>query len=178
MTIHFTCRQTRLTPALRQFSEEKLARLERYLDKDREVHMVLTVEKHRHQAEMTINSSRRHFASTAITDDLYTAIGLVLDKMGKQLRRDKRRRTASRRHDPRPVRAAGTLDTPSGNGGGSVSQRRILKEDTRTEAMTVDQAADDLVASESPFLVFRNTESGQMNVIYRRPDGDFALIED
>jgi len=177
MTIHFTCRQTRLTPALRQFAEEKLARLERYLDKDREVHMVLTVEKHRHQAEMTINSARRHFGSAAITDDLYTAIGLVLDKMGKQLRRDKRRRTASRRHDPRPVREA-ALDSQDGNGAGTESQRRILKEGVRSEPMTVDQAADHLVASENPFLVFRNTESGQMNVLYRRSDGDLALIED
>ena len=178
MTIHFTCRQTRLTPALRQFAEEKLTRLERYLDKDREVHMVLTVEKHRHQAEMTINSARRHFAGTAITDDLYSAIGLVLDKMGKQLRRDKRRRTDKRRHDGRQARTGESQALQAGNGTGMESARRILKETARSRPMTADEAADDLIASENPFLVFRNTESGQMNVLYRRPDGELALIED
>jgi putative sigma-54 modulation protein len=178
MTIKFTCRQTRLTPALRQFAEEKLARLERYLDKDREIHVVLTVEKHRHQAEMTINSSRRHFASAAITDDLYTAIGLMLDKMGKQLRRDKRRRTDWRRQDTRQSWAAGEMNGGGENGDSALARHRIVKDAVKFQPMTAQEAAEGLFASEDPFLVFRNTESGQMNVLYKRPDGVFALIED
>lgn len=179
MTIRFTCRQTRLTPALRQFAEEKLSRLQRYLDADSEVHMVLSVEKHRHQAEMTINSARRLFTGTAITDDLFTAIGLVLEKLEKQMRRDKRRRSDRRRQETQRMRATAETEASRGNGHGQTgSMPRILREKGPLRAISAETAADDVEESQLDFLVFRNTESEQLSVIYRRPDGRLGLIED
>ncbi|MCZ6746800.1 MAG: ribosome-associated translation inhibitor RaiA [Acidobacteria bacterium] len=179
MTIRFTCRQTRLTPALRQFAEEKLSRLQRYLDADSEVHMVLSVEKHRHQAEMMINSARRLFTGTAITDDLYAAIGLVLDKLEKQLRRDKRRRNNRRRRETRQIRTTAEATASRGNGhGGKRSLPRILREKRPLRSMSAETAADDVEESQQDFLVFRNSESEQLSVIYRRPDGRLGLIEE
>jgi putative sigma-54 modulation protein len=180
MTIRFTCRQTRLTPALRQFAEDKLSRLQRYLDDDNEVHMVLSVEKHRHQAEMMISSARRLFTGTAITDDLYAAIGLVLEKMEKQLRRDKRRRNDRRRREIHQIRTtAAATASQGGNGhGGAGSGRRILRETGELRSMSAESAADDVEESQRDFLVFRNSDSEQISVIYRRPDGRLGLIED
>ena len=179
MTIRFTCRQTRLTPALRQFAEDKLSRLERYLDADSEVHMVLSVEKHRHQAEMMINSTRRLFTGTAITDDLYAAIGLVLEKMEKQLRRDKRRRNDRRRREGHLLRTPGAAPTAHDNGHGlPEAEARILREKGTLPTLSAEAAADDMEESQREFLVFRNSESEQVSVIYRRPDGRLGLIED
>ncbi len=180
MTIRFTCRQTRLTPALRQFAEEKLSRLQRYLDADSEVHIVLSVEKHRHQAEMMLNSARRLYTGTAITDDLYAAIGLVLEKMEKQLRRDKRRRSdRRRRRETHEIRTAAEATASRGNGhGGKESRPRILRDKGQIPSMSAENAADDVEESQREFLVFRNSESEQLSVIYRRTDGRLGLIEE
>lgn len=179
MTIRFTCRQTRLTPALRQFAEEKLSRLQRYVDADSEMHMVLSVEKHRHQAEMTINSARRLFTGTAITDDLYAAIALVLEKLEKQLRRDKRRRTDRRRRETHEIRRVAESTASRENGHGSKGPPpRILREKVQLRSMSAETAADHVDESQQDFLVFRNSESEQISVIYRRPDGRLGLIED
>ena len=59
MRVRFTCRQTRLTPALREFTQEKLQRLDRYLDENAEVHVVLTVEKRRHPRQDVLRIRRR-----------------------------------------------------------------------------------------------------------------------
>lgn len=172
MTIRFTCRQTRLTPALRQFAEEKLSRLDRYLEDGSKVNMVLSVEKHRHQAEMTVTSPGRHFAGAAITDDLYTAIGLVLDKLGKQVRRDKRRRTDHRRRDTVQTREIAM----EGNGDGATGPD-VVREDTQVQPMTLEEAAAHLADSDRGFVVFQTRDSARTNVIFRRQDGRMGLIE-
>ena len=177
MKVHFTCRRTSLTPAIRSFTEDKLARLSRYLDEGSEVHVVLAVEKHRHQAEMVINSSRRHFAGTAITEDLYSAVGLVLDKLEKQLRRDKKRRADRRRRSvPAPADEARTL--PSGNGREQASEGKGIQPDIQAaRLMTVQEAAVDLERTELGFVVFKNSDSDRMSVLYRHPDGRIGLVE-
>jgi putative sigma-54 modulation protein len=177
MKVHFTCRRTSLTPAIRSFTEDKLERLSRYLDEGSEVHVVLAVEKHRHQAEMMINSSRRHFAGTAITEDLYSAVGLVLDKLEKQLRRDKTRRANHRRRLAREaVAAAGTLS--SGNGREQVAQETGIEPDIQpARQMTVAEAAANLERAELGFVVFRNADTDRMSVLYRHLDGRIGLVE-
>jgi putative sigma-54 modulation protein len=173
MKVHFTCRRTSLTPAIRSFTEEKLERLSRYLDEGSEIHVILAVEKHRHQAEMMINSSRRHFAGTAITDDLYSAVALVLDKIEKQLRRDKTRRADRRRRSAREEAALS-----SGNGREQVAESGGIQPDIQSaRQMTVQEAAVDLDHSELGFVVFRNSDSDRMSVLYRNPDGGIGLVE-
>jgi putative sigma-54 modulation protein len=177
MKVHFTCRRTRLTPAIRSFAEEKIERLSRYLDEGSEIHVVLAVEKHRHQAEMMINSPRRHFAGTAITEDLYSAVGLVLEKLEKQLRRDKTRRADRRRRSVRE--AAGEAQaTASGNGREQAMAGGGIQPDIQAaRQMTVQEAVVDLDDSELGFVVFRNSDSERVSVLYRHPDGRIGLVE-
>jgi putative sigma-54 modulation protein len=179
MKVHFTCRHTRLTPTVRSFTEEKIERLSRFLDEGTEIHVVLAVEKHRHQAEMLINSTRRHFAGTAITDDLYSAVGLVVDKLEKQLRRDKRRRTDRRRREARGVREQASDASPD-NGQGDLPGSLPPGVEMVSEPaplMSVEEAVLDLDGSERGFVVFTNTSSERVSVLYRRPDGVFGLVE-
>ena len=175
MRIHFTCRRTSLTPKLREFAEERIERLKRYLEEDCEVHVVLSVEKDRHEAEMMISSGRRQFTGAAITQDLYTSLLLVLEKMQKQLRRDKRRRT-DRRRRTRAVRER-LLATGSRDGRRRRTPSPALPEPQPARPMSVEEAALDLDHSERDFLVFRNVASDRMSVVYWRQDGRIGLIE-
>jgi putative sigma-54 modulation protein len=177
MKVHFTCRRTSLTPAIRSFAEEKIERLSRFLDEGSEIHVVLAVEKHRHQAEMMINSSRRHFAGTAITEDLYSAVGLVLEKIEKQLRRDKTRRADRRRRSVRET-VGEAQAVSSGNGREQAAEGGGIQPDVQpARQMTVQQAVLDLDGAELGFVVFRNSDSDRLSVLYRHPDGRIGLVE-
>ena len=71
MNVDITGRQVEVTPALRDFTLEKLHRLERLLDGPFDVHVVLTVEKHRHHAEIHFKSRTALLAGQSETEDLY-----------------------------------------------------------------------------------------------------------
>ena len=177
MKVYFTCRNTRLTAALRVFTEEKLERLSRYLDEDSEVHVIMSVQKHHREAEMVISSLLRSFTGTAMTDDLFAAVGLVVDKLEKQLRRDKRRRADRRRRNSRSARKR----VLAGSSRDGKSHRTVLplvhSEAHAAKPMSVEEAAEDLHHSEREFLIFRNSTSNRMSVVYRRDDGQIGLIE-
>ena len=175
MKIQFTCRQTSLTAELRSFAEDRLRRLERYLDDDTEVSVVLSVEKHRHEAEMNLVSARQQFTGAAITTDLFTSLSLVLDKIKKQLRRDKRRRTDRRRRGTRAARERSLGRDPRSTR--PIHRSKIRAEAPAAQPMSVEEAALDLEHSDKTFLVFRNVESDRMGVVYRRQDGHIGLIE-
>ena len=177
MKIHFTCRHTTLTPTLRAFAEDRIERLARYVDDSSEVHIVLSVEKHRQEAEIMLLSGRRQFTGTAITSDLYTSLSLVLDKIQKQLRRDKRRYTDRRRRSTRAVRERLLASNSRDGRGRGRPPSPIYREPQAAKPMSPEEAALDLDCSERDFLVFRNSESDRMTVVYRRQDGRIGLIE-
>ena len=81
MQLDITGRHIEVTPALREFAEEKLRKLERLLDGPLEVHVVLGIEKHRHMAEIQVKSRTGIFSGTQETGDLYASIGEVADKL-------------------------------------------------------------------------------------------------
>ena len=84
MKIDITGRQTDVSPALRQFAEEKLQKLRKLLDDPIEAHVVLSIMKHRHIAEIQIKSRSVVLSGTEETSDLYASIGEVVDKLERQ----------------------------------------------------------------------------------------------
>jgi putative sigma-54 modulation protein len=100
MKVDITGRHIDVTDGLRAHTEDKLAKLERFLDgSDGEAHVVLFIEKHRHVAEIQVKHRMGTFAGTEETGDLYVSIDSVVDKIEKQIRRFKDKRTARRRRD-------------------------------------------------------------------------------
>ena len=121
---------------------------------------------------MVLVSARQQFTGAAITSDLYTSLSLVLDKIEKQLRRNKRRRTDRRRRSTRATR-----ERLLGREARSTRRSPIRAETPAAKPMSVEEAALDLEHSDRTFLVFRNAESNRMGVVYRRQDGHIGLIE-
>lgn len=93
MRLDITGRNVDITPAIREFAEEKLRKLRKVTDGPLEAHVVLRVEdRHRHSAEIQVKSGSVSAAGAEETHDLYQAIGDVVDKVERQLRRQKERR--------------------------------------------------------------------------------------
>ena len=117
MKIDMTGRHVEITPALREFVEEKLGKLERLLDSPLEAHVVLSINKHRQVAEIQIKTRTAVLSGAEETDDLYASVGEVVDKLERQALRHKERLHDHRpRHGTRPLEAT---DSPAEREGAS-----------------------------------------------------------
>jgi putative sigma-54 modulation protein len=98
MQIHFTGHQIEVTQALKQFTEEKLNKLERHFDKITSIHIVFDVQKLRQIAEATVFISKGEVHAHAESEDMYTAIDLLVDKLDRQLIKHKEKIQDHRDH--------------------------------------------------------------------------------
>ena len=180
MRIEITGRHIDITPAIRDFTEDKLKKLERWIDEILETHVVLSVEKHRHIAEIVLRARTRTFTGTDATGDMYASIGNAADKIEKQARRVKDKVAGRRKHARPPSRAPQREAMTRGeeSDGDGAEPRRIIRVPVDTKKpMSIEDAALFLAETEQEFLVFREARSQRISVLYRRRDGHLGLIE-
>jgi putative sigma-54 modulation protein len=104
MFINLTARNIDVTEALKTYIETKIRRLERYLDRNAEAQMVLSVEKYRHLAEINLIGKRINIHSGEESPDMYLSIDKLLDKVERQLKKRKEiRRTMKTKQRPKEV---------------------------------------------------------------------------
>lgn len=89
MQVNLTGHHVEITPALRNYVDSKLERLERHFDHVTNVHVVLTVEKLRHKAETSLHVSGNHLFADSVEDDMYAAIDGMVDKLDRQVKKHK-----------------------------------------------------------------------------------------
>jgi putative sigma-54 modulation protein len=175
MRIDYTGRQVEIGPDLRQYTEERLKKIVRLVGERFDLHVILTAEKHRRSAELTLKFRKNTLVGVEETSDTRTAINGAVDKLASQaVRLLERRRTQKRR--PKPTSAV--LLNILGTGRVDHDEHRIVQsERVPLKPMTVEEAIDALDRSHSGAVVFRNPDSERVNVIYHRPDGTLGLIE-
>jgi putative sigma-54 modulation protein len=175
MDITVSFRHMEPTESLKIYAEEKVSKLKKYLDFPLEAHIVLTVEKFRHIADVTLSVNGTMIKGVEETEDMYSAIDQVMDKIEKQVKRHlskiKDRRTESIK-DEKTLEAG--LEEPAGLAG---DEPVIEVEKMDAKPMDPEEAAMQLGLSQQDFMVFRNSSSREINVIYRRRDGNLGLIE-
>lgn len=170
MRITVTCRNCELEPALRTYIDDKVSRLARYFDRVDEAHIVLQTEGHRCIADVTVHASRVVISSEQAADDMRSAFDRSIEKVERQIRKHKER---VRHH--KGVDA--TADVAMVSGGVSLDELGIVPERLASEAMTPAEAFSELEELQVAFFVFVNSETDKVNVIYRRGDGDYGLVE-
>ena len=84
MKVNFTGRHVEVTEALKGFAQERLTKMTVYLDDLIDVHIVLGVEKHRHQAEISVKTRTSEFLASAETDDMYASLSQAFEKLEAQ----------------------------------------------------------------------------------------------
>lgn len=152
---------------------DKLNRFDRFLYSSAEANVVLSVEKFRHIAEVNLNGDRMTFVGREETDDMYSAIDMVLDKIEKQIKRGKQKF--------RERRPGSKLKSKGAYGGGMVADDEIVQKihikNIDYKPMDVEEAVMQMDLIEDSFLVFTNAKSERVNVLYRRKDGNYGLIQ-
>ena len=93
MKVHYTGRHVEVTEALRNFTQERLDKMATYLDDIIDVHVIFSVEKHRHKGEITLKTRSGDFVAHAETDDMYNSLGQAIDKLETQAHKHHAKRT-------------------------------------------------------------------------------------
>ena len=171
-------RNLEVSDAIRNYAEQKLAKLERQLE-DPRVELELAVERNpsisaSQVAEATIWTRGPVLRAREASGDMHASIDQLVEKLERQVTRYRtrgrsRRRRAARANGPAPDTVAATAED---------SEPAIVK--TKNFAVTPLSPQDAVLQLElvgHDFFVFRNDDSGEVNVVYRRRDGQYGLIE-
>ena len=159
---------------LRSYVQEKLDRFDRLLDNPAEANVVLSVEKFRHMAEINISGDRLTINGKEETIDMYSAIDMVLDKLEKQIKKSKEK--IRERRSGAKARNRGMLAEEI-NMPEEELERQIKIKYIEYKPMHVEEAALQMDLLDDNFLVFTNARSDRVNVLYRRKDGHYGLIQ-
>ena len=184
MQVHLTGRQVAITPAIRKFTEERLKKLDKLLGGTTEAHVVLAVEKRRHLAEIQVKSRTALLAGQLETEDLYASIGGAVLKLERQALKHKEKLKSHKRREGRRLVSVVAIPEPklapkrSAVGKAAALAVRIRPSDRyRLKPLSADDAARELQSSGGDLLVYRDDQTYRVNVIYRRKDGDFGLVD-
>jgi putative sigma-54 modulation protein len=177
MQVSVTFRHMDNSDALRKYAEDKIGRLKKYEYSPVEASVVLSVEKHRQIAEVVINAEKMTIKGREATENMYSAIDMVMEKIEKQIKKHKDRllnHKSNIRISAETAESAPSL--PETDYAQDAEEPAIITKTVDSKPMTVEEAAMQLDISNSEFIVFINSATSEMNVIYRRKDNNFGHI--
>jgi putative sigma-54 modulation protein len=177
MRLVVTGRNVDITPSLRQLIERKLGKLERLLnDSAVSCQVVLSLEKYRHVAEVTVHARGDHILHGMGNAQTWPAsMTQALEKISQQAHKvkdrwDRGKRRAKAKRVPTPVEQAAATAEPA--------PRQIVRAKRYpVKPMSVEDAALRIEDGNDAFLVFRNDTTESINILYRRKDGRLGLID-
>ena len=170
MKIQITGRHLRITRAIHTYVEEKVSKAQKYFSHIVWAHVLLSVEKHTHEAEIIIHASRQTFRALARSENLYAAVDLASDKIDKQLCKYKERlKSRHKEMEPEPEPAPWDLEPKP-------VRFSVIKQVNITP-MTADAAAEEMDRLGLNFWMFQDRDSRQINVIFRRLDDSYGLLQ-
>ncbi len=200
MQTHFVFRHMEASNALRGYTEERLEKIKRYFAEPLRITCTYSVKRIHHTADFSVvlrNGLQLHASES--TENMYSSVDLALAKMERQVRRYKDRIRQHKAHEGRSAKVrlgvlAAERDTDeraihlvaietalaeeeAASEAVAVKVKVLRVSEIETERFTVEQAIMQMNLLYKTFYVFTNAESGAVNVIYRRDDDTYGLIE-
>jgi putative sigma-54 modulation protein len=177
-----------VTPGLRRFVEAKLSKLERLLsNRALSAQAVLTLEKRRHVADVTLHARGERFLhGLGDSGNWETSLTQAISKISRQAQKLKTQRKETRHNltPPAPEAAAPAVKRPrvrkaaAPTAKSAVRMPRVLRAHRETiKPMSIEAAAREVEAGGDGVVVFRNADSEAISVLYRRRNGELALVE-
>jgi putative sigma-54 modulation protein len=172
MNIVVNGRHLEITPALKSYAEEKVSKFERYLSDISEAVVTLSIEKkYRHKAEVLLKANGILIQAEGVTAEIYSSIDEVAEKLERQVKKYKEKLVSYRKGGAKPAVGVTESSAPAETG------RIIKNKQFELKPMSPDEASMQMELIDKDFYVFINDLSSDVNVIYRRRDGNFGLIE-
>jgi putative sigma-54 modulation protein len=179
MQVSVTFRHMAPTDALKDFAQEKVARIEKYITTPTDAHVVLSVEKKSHRAEINMVANGVRLHGEEATEDMYASIDRAVSKIERQL---VRYRNKLANHNAREGHALKVKNSVLDHGMAldavpELPAQIIETKELDAKPMMVEEAIMHMDLGHQDFLVFLNAKTNGVNVLYRRKEGNYGLLE-
>ena len=172
MKIIVTGKNMVITDALKNVVRKKLSRLDKYFNPDVEAHATLSVQKNRQKIEVTIPFNGVILRGEEENGDMYASIDLVLDKLEGQIRKQKTK--LLKRNNSESLRFQFIPNDAEEN---EEEHKIVRTKRFAVKPMSSEEAVLQMELLGHSFFVYRDAENGEVNVVYKRRDGNYGLIE-
>ena len=173
MQVTITFKKIEASDSLKSYVNKKLKRFDKMLDGPSEANVVLSIEKIRHIAEITLTCGPLNIHAKESAESMYAAIDMITDKVKSQITKHKEK---EKKH--MSGNKASLTDTREFNINepqpGSMGD--IVEEPLETKPMDIEDAVIELESGKKSFYVFMNARTEQVNVIYKHNNGKLGLI--
>lgn len=161
-----------VTEGLKSAVYEKIGKLEKYFTPDTEIHATLSVEKERQKIEITIPMKGNIIRAEQVSNDMYVSIDLVEEIIERQLRRYKTKLIDQKQAASNFNREFVDDDTAEDEEIKIIRSKRFAM-----KPMDAEEACVQMELLGHNFFVFRNAETDEVNVVYKRKENTYGLIE-
>lgn len=172
MKVVFVEKKYKAAQRFRSVVEDKLARLDKYFPDDATATVCVSKQENREKLELTISAKGLLYRAEVSGNNNYENIDLALPKIEKQIVRTKEKARAGRRSAPKNVGYEFLEEKPDLKLA-EISKRKVFDLDP----ITVEDAKDAIERLDHTFYIFLNAEDGKVNVLYKRNDKKYGLIE-
>jgi putative sigma-54 modulation protein len=148
------------------YAEERIVKLKRYLDMPAEAHIILSTEKFRSFAEINLSANGANVNAKEEAKDMHLAVDGCIDKIEKQLKKQKEK---NREHKPKSIRHSDEDEFTSSK---IVETRKMV-----LKPMSLEDAVMEMEGNKARFLIYRDSSSENVSLVYRLDDGNYSLIE-
>ncbi|MDR2940692.1 MAG: ribosome-associated translation inhibitor RaiA [Clostridiales bacterium] len=176
MNYKFTGKDSVLSDSLKERVKSKLDRLDKFLPANTNANVKLSIVKHEHKIEVTIPMRKRVLRAEVVDVDMYSAVDKIIDILEKQLIKYKSRLREKSRKEPAFKEEFNSLNIDEN----VLTNDNLLIERTKKFAvkpMDPEEAIMEMELLGHNFYVFKNPESDEVNVVYKRNEGSYGLIE-
>jgi putative sigma-54 modulation protein len=175
MKISVTFRNTEGENWQKEYVEERLGKLKKYIDNPVDARVILSVEKFRNTAEINLSANGLNINSKEEEKDMHLAIDNAIEKIERQLKKRKERIRGFKNNQSR---SEASDRESAGEEGEELPESKVVE--TRKivlKPMSIDDAIMEMETTKNRFVIYRDSSLENVNVIYRRDDGKFALLE-
>jgi len=176
MQIQITAKNINITEAIRSYVNKKLSKLDKYLDKPLDINVLLEVQKNIQLVEILANANGVVLKGREGSEDLYSSVDLAMDKIERQLIKYKEK-LKSKKFLEKNYEEPFKLNVFDVDSFGEDMPRVVVTKSMPAKPMDVDEAVMQMDLLNKFFFVFRNANSSEINIVYKRDDGNIGLIE-
>lgn len=179
MLIQITARHVEVPAKLKSYIESRVEKLDKFLDGITDVHVTLSSEKYRQIAELNVHGRGNvYLSATEASEDLKSSVNQAIDKIEGQAKKRRAKKIDKKRRRPSRVAGQGTFNVIASDARVSAGETQVIESRRFVfKPLTVEEAVLEIEEESAEFLVFRNAANSRTNVLYRRPDGNFGLID-
>lgn len=178
MKVELTGRQTEVPSSIRALAERKLEKIALVLPGITRAHVIVTTDKRRQIAEVTVHSKKVELTAEGLSSDLAVSVSDAMDKLLRQAKHYVGKRREGKRDGSRRKPLAAAQSRLEGPLPPATRVPRIVKSRrVALKPMTLDEAALEVTSGAMGFLVFRDARTERLSVLYRRQDGNLGLID-